>query len=308
MHRTPTALRAVVAGDLPGRWPPKDGDQMTELQTQESQKNGPAESEPCAPQWALAPFRRFLDQTERLGQIIHLSQTGISMLQGVPRAVEVLANVRGGSDSDEVRSRLERATREAELAKRELATDFPLVHAQAVVTIWSYLEALSRTFVSEWLRNQPGALSVDEVARIKIKFAEYERLTQEERYLYLFDLLEQELASNLRVGVTRFEVLLAPFGLSGPVPDHLSRPIFELGQVRNAIVHRGISVDRRLVVACPWLNLKPGDPISVSGSMLWSYFNAVHEYVTVLIKRVGAYFGVDMEENEVDREREHNRG
>lgn len=279
---------------------PETRSQMTEHLQGANQENGSAESEPRAPQWALAPFQLFLEQTDRLAQVVHLSQAGISMMRGVPRAVEVLANVRGLSDKEETKARIERSTREAALAERELATDFPLVHAQAVVTVWSYLEALSRSFVSEWIKNQPSALSVTEVARIKIRLAEYQLLSSDERYLYLFDQLEQELATNLRVGVTRFEALLAPFGLSGPVPEHLSRSIFELGQVRNAIVHRGGSVDRRLATACPWLNFQPGDQMQISSAMLWSYFNAVHEYVTILIKRVGTYFGVPMDEEEAN--------
>ena len=46
-----------------------------------------------APNWAMEPFEYFLDQTEYLSQILHLTIRGISGLRGIPKIVEVVAKV-----------------------------------------------------------------------------------------------------------------------------------------------------------------------------------------------------------------------
>lgn len=250
-----------------------------------------------APAWALWPFRLFLDQTEHLSQTMHLTRAGVSVLRAMPRAVEVLAQIDELAPPDGkrltpegVKNRLERATRDAEFAEREVTSDFPFLHAQAVVALWSYLEALTRTFVSAWMEHKPGAFAVPEVARLKIKVGEYENLPHEERCAFIFDLLEQELVTARREGVTRFEALLAPFDLSGPVPEQVGRAIFELGQIRNVLVHRGGVVDKRLAMACPWLDALPGTQLGVTSAMLGLYFEAVHKYIVILIDRVRMHF------------------
>ena len=75
--------------------------------------------------------------------------------------------------------------------------------------------------------------------------------------------LEAEFAAGLRNGVERFEVMLKPFGLDGSVPEKLRRDMFEFGQIRNAIVHRGGHVDRQLSNACPWLGFAVGEELPI---------------------------------------------
>jgi len=210
-----------------------------------------------APDWATAPFTRFLDQAERLGQILEISMRGIMAITVIPDAIQFLARA-GSEDSAITEAKLEKARVEAELADSEAKKGFPVLHAQAVVTLWSYLEALARSFATEWLRNRPDAIQNPVVSRLKAKIGEYEMLSAQERPSYIFDLLEQELGTNLRSGINRVETLLAPFGLSGDVPDDIQRDIFEMGQIRNVLVHRGGIADRRFVDCCPWLGTSAG--------------------------------------------------
>ena len=98
---------------------------------------------------------------------------------------------------------IDRAKQEASLAEIEVLNDFPLLHGQAVVTLWSYLESLSRSFITAWLRNQPDALFSTLISKLKVRLGEYEALSADEKTSYIFDLLEQDLGTNLRSGVTR---------------------------------------------------------------------------------------------------------
>lgn len=250
---------------------------------------------PGAPKWATKPFRDFIHQTERLDQLLHLSMDGISMLRGVPKIVQALAKADGKS-GEEVHDRLESAKKEAELAHREINDGFPLLHAQTTIALWSALETAIRLFLARWLQNYKQAMEVEAIQKLRVRIVEYERLEGEDRFFYILNRLEQELATPLKTGVKRFELLLEPFGLSGPVDEDVRRNLFELNQVRNVLVHRSGVADRRLVDSCPWLKLKVGEPVKVNHEMTDHYFQSALKYATELIVRIGEHFGVDMSE------------
>jgi len=255
----------------------------------------PKGKKPGAPKWATQPLRDFTDQTERLYQLRHLSMNGISMLRGVPKLVQVLAKIEGES-GEEAHDRFESAKKEAELAYREVNDGFPLLHAQTMIALWAALEATIRLFLVRWLQNYKQAMEVEAIQKLRVRIGEYERLEGEDRFFYILDRFEQELAAPLKTGITRFELLLAPFGLSGPVDEDVRRNLFELNQVRNILVHRSGFADRRLVDSCPWLKLRVGDPVKVNHEMTVHYFQSGMKYATELIARIGEHFGVDMGE------------
>lgn len=117
-----------------------------------------------APPWATQPFKDFLDYTDRLSQLLHLSMKGISMVRGVPKAIEALAMV-DDDDGGNVQTRIETAKKEAELAQREVSEGFPLLHAQATIALWSALEATIRLFVARWLQNYGPAMGVEAIQK-----------------------------------------------------------------------------------------------------------------------------------------------
>ena len=255
-----------------------------------------------APEWATQPFQDFLDFIKRLLEVVELSTTGISILRGMPRLVEVLASVKEVHDTPVAKGKLDRARRQAELAEREASTGFPLIHAQATVSLWGALEDLLRTFVASWLQHVPAALLNPPLSTCKVAIGDYERLSPEEKGLFMADLLDRAINGSLKLGVTRFETLLEPLGLSGAIADDIRRDIFELSQVRHVIAHRRGIADRRLAEACPWLPLAVGKPVIVTHNDIHRYHTAVGLYVTELIYRVGEHFGVSDIRNEAKRD------
>lgn len=106
--------------------------------------------------------------------------------------------------------------------------------------------------------------------------------------------MESETSAGLRNGIDRFEAILKPLGLDGSVPGQLRKDIFEFGQVRNLIVHRGGRVDLQLTNSCPWLNLKVGNELSIKKEHFDQYLKAVRNYAALIICRVGEHFGKDL--------------
>lgn len=246
-----------------------------------------------APAWATAAFERFLDQTERLWNVTRLSCRGISLLRSIPNTVETLAAIKGQEDAPDHKDQLERARRDAELAQREVDADFPLVFSHAIVTLWSLLESMTRATVVAWLKNDRSTYAAEAIAKLRVRIGEYEQLSNDDRFHYVAELLEGEVGAGIRNGVERFEALLKPFGLDGQIPDGLRRDVFEFGQVRNTIVHRGGITDRQLASACPWLGFSVGTDLPITKEHFYRYQEAAHSYVVVLMCRVGAKFGAD---------------
>lgn len=256
-------------------------------------ENGPMQGKGRrTPKWALEPFEYLINEVAYLQEFVYISRRGISVLRAMPQVEKALNK----SSEHESKSRLD-TERMAELAQEELERGFPVLHSQAVVSIWGFLEATITAFLLAWLQNEPKAFEAVAIQRLKIRLGDYHRLDGYERAEYVLNLLESDLVVGLRRGVARFEELLKPFGLSGDVPDEIRRSIYEMSQVRNVIAHRAGVVDHRFRHACPWINSQIGERLYVSYEMLEKYYEAALLYITRLVCRVSEYFEVDMSEH-----------
>jgi hypothetical protein len=56
----------------------------------------------------------------------------------------------------------------------EVDSDFPLLHGQSTIAMWSSLEAWVRSFVANWLANEPEAWQAEAVQKLKIRLGELE--------------------------------------------------------------------------------------------------------------------------------------
>jgi hypothetical protein len=244
------------------------------------------------PNWATEPLETFIEDQERLERVMHLAMRGISVLRAMPQALAALAKAepeRYQGDAAEHRKR--ETDNLAQLAQQEVESDHPFLHAQSAVWLWGALELLIRDLLVRWLQNQPDAFQKDPLRRLRVRLGEYESLPHEDRASYLLDLLEQDVAAGLKLGVGRFESLLDIFGLGGAVPDFVRRHIFELSQVRNVLVHRRGIADRRLVDQCPWLKLQIGDRVIVRHEQMSRYMTAGLAYAMTILQRLRCFFG-----------------
>jgi len=244
------------------------------------------------PKWITEHFEGSLESSQTLMQIVHLSEKGIAVLRGMPKIVEVLAEVKGDSEATATQKQLETAKREALLAQTEVERGFPVLHGFAVVSLWSWLEHFVKEFVALWLLHRKSALSAPSVQKLRIRFGDYMQLPKSEQAAYLVELLEKDMASPLKKGVNRFESLLEPFGLGGSLPPGCAQSIFELQQVRNLLAHRSGRVDRRFKAECPWIKCRVKEELVVNREMLERYSSACMDYWIELLYRLGDVHGV----------------
>jgi len=152
------------------------------------------------PTWATSHFKDTVKAFETLGQLIHISEKGISVLRGMPKIVKVVADVEGSSNDEKSKKQIEIAEKEAVLAQTEVEKDFPVLHGLAVVALWSILEHFTKGLVTLWLRHRKDALAVHAVQKLKVKLGDYILLSKAEQAHYLVELLEQDLTSSLKHG------------------------------------------------------------------------------------------------------------
>jgi hypothetical protein len=100
--------------------------------------------------------------------------------------------------------------------------------------------------------------------------------------------LKRLIAAPLKLGAGRFEDVLAPLGLGGPIDDEVRRVLLEMSQTRHVLLHRGGIVDAKLIAACPWLNLSPGEQVKIGHGKYVGYLVASHWYRLELDRRCQA--------------------
>lgn len=255
-----------------------------------------------AAKWAMRPLETFLDDLVRYADIHKLTRIGLRQVTVIPQLADALEKFKSAiateqeSESTSARIDKDERNRLAALAQDELDLGFPVLNAHFVVGLWSMLEAMIRDYVVLWLRTCPECLHSEQFSRISIRLAEYMALSESDRYYHIVDQLDRETGGPLRQGVTRFESLLEVIGLrTGEVLETTRYGLYELSQVRNAIVHRAGVADFKLVRNCPRLDLQVGDRIRVTHGQVDRYTNAVCGYLLLIIVRAGTHFGVDME-------------
>jgi hypothetical protein len=147
--------------------------------------------------------------------------------------------------------------------------------------------------IVQTMANETELLQGDTFSRVRVSLAEFETLDRDERMRHLVSQLERDRGASRKLGVDAFEVPLAYVALAGPVEEPLKKLIWELHHVRNTIVHRNSVADRRLVYACPWLNLKIGDKVTVNHDAITRYGDVVLKYAMTIARRLIIKYGVN---------------
>jgi hypothetical protein len=239
--------------------------------------------------WASAPFEQFLDYVCDENRILRTCKSGLIQTRDMVGFIKALSKYKVQEENIteiEATKMVNVAVRQSEFAQQEIEKNFPLLHAHALISHWSALEALIQNIMISWFINVPDVLKSDTFRKIKISLADFECLDKNERMQLLFYDLEQHIKAKSKYGVDRFEVLLDTIDLSGSIDQDVKQSIYELSQVRNIIVHRASIADRKLVENCPWLNLAIGEIVIINSEKYHNYSEAMSKYVWCLLERV----------------------
>lgn len=231
----------------------------------------------------------FSQQVEEIDRILAFSIEGITREKGARQIIDALADWHAASGkpvpTEELEGRRQRAQERAEFASTQIASGFPVLFGHATVALWSALETLVDDIVVASLKANHKYLARDAFAKIRIPLSEYERLDNDDRMRYLVTELARSSNSDLRKGITRFEVLLESVDMGGAVSDGDRQTCFELWAVRNLLVHRSGITDRRFRELCPWLACDVGKAVSIGRAQYSAYLKFVQNYLVELMIR-----------------------
>ena len=228
-----------------------------------------------------------------LHDIVIMSQSGIGIIQKMPDVAKFLMEIDG--ENEKKLKSFENAKRMAKTATIEVENNFPFLYSQSTLMQYSYLEGFIKRLITTFISNN-DITEIKEFSNIKISISEYLSLDDNEKYDYIFQQYEKSVAIGIQYGITRFETLLKPIGLSGKVDEETTKSIFELSQIRNNILHRGAIADRFLVKNCPWLNYKINDKVKVNKESYEKFFKAILDYLSVIAIRIGEKRGKDVDQ------------
>jgi hypothetical protein len=210
---------------------------------------------------------------------------------------------------DKLAIELEHAADGAEAAREERARNYAGINNQTFVSAWGMLEDTIRIFLVKWLANRPDARCVATSSIDKVKLSEYDPLDEEGK---LFFIVERLILKGGGKGANRFENLLKPFDLSGPVDEDLKpsvgdgkpygcgQTLFDAHYLLDVLVHRRGIIDRKTAEACPSIGYKAGDPVRFTEAGLEVYVIAILEYIGLVIRRVANKLEVDHPELNLD--------
>lgn len=182
--------------------------------------------------------------------------------------------------------RLERAKRLESFATAQRPGGFPYLYQLAVTRLWSILEAhVQEVFVTVTLSN-PEVRNLPGIKKLKGPLVDFADIPRERQAEFLFGALLEELGAPLKRGVGRFEAVFDAIGLGGPIDENVRRLLLEVSEIRNAVVHRRGTADKRLVAACPWSGFKAGESIKILPPQFEAYIFAAYWYTIEISRRV----------------------
>jgi hypothetical protein len=233
----------------------------------------------------------FTDFIKALAETVHLvelSAKGIYQLYSVGELINDYIHETGQNEDEDT---LKRSKEEMDFAKSEAERGFPFLYGQGSVWIWGQLEAFIEDMLVTCMEKDVELTNNEMVRRIKLSLVQYESMSEKERKYYILDNLQRDLQAKFKQGVTQFEAILDVFKWGGKIDDQTRKDLFELGNIRNTLVHRRGIADKRLIESCPWLNMKVGDSIKVDAVSFNRYTKTIMLYVCLIIKRVTIYYG-----------------
>jgi hypothetical protein len=170
-------------------------------------------------------------------------------------------------------------------ATKEAEEGHPYLFGLASIKVCSILEAAVDHILLELLRI-PGTIdSNSKLPRVKVPLIEFMGATELERMIYLRDALKHEMASDLKIGVGRFESVVDTLGLSGTVAPSVRKALLELREMRNVIVHNMAKADRFFKIRCPWIAVDVGQSLRVTQVQHRAYHTAALWYLIELDQR-----------------------
>ena len=243
---------------------------------------------------AGAAFASWLRYNASMMENLDLVKIGCGYVVLIPTILSKLDSMDPTKDVPSVDRDLAVKTN-AEIARRELDAEFPLLHAQSLVGLWGAFECLVEDVFTSRLAQDPTLVSAEPFAKIKLPASILLMRDGFDVHQVILSEFSRNVGFDLSQGATRFERLLIPVGLGGEVPDELRDMIFEAQQIRHVWAHRAGIADAKFVERCPGLGTSVGARIDLGNAEFSRYMAALQAYGLIILNRYRHLCGLSPE-------------
>ncbi|SRR6266545_3385099 len=248
-------------------------------------------------------LNRAIHASADLLRFVDIAQAGLHVATEAGHSVELrreVAEVLGKPNPFPTETAYEDAKGQAQeleaFARRERERGFDFLYGLATVRLWTILEILVDD-LAVLILQEPDLLTDQQVLQeLEGPVLPFVRATPAERAEYLADRLRAHVKGPLKSGIGRFEALLGPVRLGGPVDATVRRILLELSEVRHALVHRDGLIDKKLRAACPWLADATSERLQLTRNHYMTYAFGVDWYILEIALRAGKVFGTEVPE------------
>lgn len=172
------------------------------------------------------------------------------------------------------------------MAQREVDSDFELMHALILVAAWGSFEAFIEDVCKAVLAMDRKLLTSKAFEGVKIPASALVDDLDDQIHL-IFAEASKKLNADLKIGVGKFEHLLALVGLegNGDISDELRGAIFYAQQTRNVWAHRSGKADKRFLERCPNKGYSLGNTVKISTEQNHIHLHALMTYGVLVVNR-----------------------
>jgi uncharacterized protein YutE (UPF0331/DUF86 family) len=243
----------------------------------------------------VADFWDSIEETERVRSLFIWGLVELS--HSLEREEESLGVSRDDPELSAPAGRsLQSAWERSQLAQIERRNGHPHANAQALISMYSALDALIEDFAPALRALQAKLISRSLFQRAASSSPELESALTDDQREQMLKALESVIDEKLPKlsklagsGPSRYENLLKPLGLGEPadrlIPDDLREALTELGALRDVLVHRAGRVDAKALKQAPTLSQEEGQFVRLRDEDYRKYSAAVRCYAAEVFFR-----------------------
>lgn len=234
--------------------------------------------------WKLEPFYDCSDKLDKIIDILAVTMNGCFLSTNYDKILNRLKEYEDDGFINEIKHQTILDDQAKEAGEHEIETSFRYTTSQALVQMWSALEDSIKNYVINHIHHENEVHEIPEIGEIEIKYSDYLQSNDFELSLAIAEEYIANRKFSYNSGVTRFEVLLKPFGISGKVPQNVKYDIYEMQKLRNCIVHRSGKVDQILLEECPKIDAALGENVPINTTELLRYHKAMTGFLRLILE------------------------
>lgn len=232
-------------------------------------------------------FAQYFEEIDNLEAFTKLSYTGYRF---TIKTINLISSEYTDDESEEL-------LREVKpYLEKEMKNNYSYLYNLSSIRLWGIIETAVDDFVQHTIETDSSVREMETLKKVQGPLVDFINMSQSDQSLFLLDSLKRSIKASSKLGIGRFESILACINHDGAVSEVVRTTLFELSEIRNVLVHKNGKADLRIIKNCPWLALSQGMSIHINEKRFNNYKLAVTWYILELTNRRTKFIGEEIDE------------